>query len=200
MKWKVHSVAPRRHLVMPVLFRLLYCCGLRVSEATDLLMGDVDLDEGILTIRDSKFGRTRYVPMSKETTTSCGQYAQGNPYAGDAAGYFFPAPDGGGYNERSVYHVFRELLWNAGISHGGRGKGPRVHDFRHTFAVHFLEKWQRDGKELTIALPRLSAYLGHNDITATERYLRMPAELYPEISALLSEKYGYLIPKSGDAG
>jgi len=71
---------------------------------------------------------------------------------------------------------------------------------RHTFAVHCLEKWSRNGTPLSSALPRLSAYLGHNKLDATERYLRMTAELYPEISELLSEKYGYVVPGSGAAG
>lgn len=65
------SGAPRRRLIMPVLFRMLYCCGLRVSEATNLLASDVDLEHGILTIRNSKFGKTRYVPMSAELTAVC---------------------------------------------------------------------------------------------------------------------------------
>ena len=68
------SGAPRRHLIMPVLFRMLYCCGLRVSEATNLLASDVDLEHGILTIQNSKFGKTRYVPMSAELTAVCAAY------------------------------------------------------------------------------------------------------------------------------
>lgn len=71
-----HSVSPRKHRIMPVLFRLLYCCGLRVSEATKLLGEDVDLEHGILTIRNSKFEKTRYVPMSTETTAACANYAK----------------------------------------------------------------------------------------------------------------------------
>lgn len=198
LKRKEHSVAPRRHIVMPMIFRLLYCCGLRVSEALELRLSDVDLGNGILTIRESKFGKTRYVPMSAEMVSRCANYMNIQPTDLQAQDYFFRAPDDGQYHPRSIYSVFRDILWDAGISHGGRGKGPRLHDFRHTFAVHCLNRWVRNGKDVSTALPRLSAYLGHKDLAATERYLRMTAEVYPEVIAILSEKYGGIIPKEGD--
>ena len=185
----------KHHVVMPVIFRLLYCCGLRSSEAAGLRTDEVDLNNGILTIVQSKFGRTRYVPMSQEMTQICSDYARTNK----PKEFFFPSPRADHYNVATVYKAFRDLLEKAGVSHGGRGKGPRVHDFRHTFAVHSLEKWIREGKTLTTALPRLAAYLGHNDLEITEKYLRMTAEVYPQISALLSEKYGFII-ESADKG
>ena len=189
--------APRKHLIMPVVFRLLYCCGLRISEALGLHRKDVDLKTGILTIRKSKFGKTRYVPISDEMLHTCAKYAKTKLVAENKSDWFFPAPDGGIYHIQSFYVTFRAALWEAGISHGGRGKGPRLHDFRHTFAVHCLQKWVRDEKDLTTALPRLSAYLGHNGLQSTEQYLRMTAEVYPEISVRLQEKYGYIIPQGG---
>lgn len=190
------SGAPRRHLIMPVLFRMLYCCGLRVSEAANLLGEDVDLKAGILTIQESKFGKTRYVPMSAELTAVCVDYAANRLIGKPDADWFFAAPDGGHYSTKAIYSVFRELLWQAGISHGGRGKGPRLHDFRHTFCVHCLQRWVAQGADPATVLPRLSAYVGHNDFAATEHYLRMTAEVYPEISRLMQEKYGYVIPES----
>ena len=89
--------------------------------------------------------------------------------------------------------MFRDLLRNAGISHGGRGKGPRVHDLRHTFCVHCLQRWISQGKDLTTALPLLTTYMGHNDFSATEQYLRMTAEVYPEVSQLMQDQYGYVV-------
>ena len=190
---KTFSLAPRRHLIMPVLFRMLYCCGLRVSEAIMLKGEDVDLEAGILTIRDSKFGKTRYVPMSVELTAICTRYAQTRLVGKAPDDWFFAAPDGGHYNTGSIYSVFRDLLRDTGISHGGRGKGPRVHDLRHTFCVHCLQRWISQGKDLTTALPLLTTYMGHNDFSATEQYLRMTAEVYPEISQLMQERYGYVV-------
>ena len=195
LKHNLRSIAPRRHLVMPVIFRILYCCGLRVSEATRLLGEDVDLKNGVLSVRDSKFGKSRYIPMSDELTAVCRVYEKTRlvaPMGSDD--WFFAAPDGGRYSEREIYHVFREVLWNAGISHGGKGNGPRLHDFRHTFSVHCLQKWVVSGAELTNAIPRLSAYLGHDGFAVTEKYLRMTAEVYPEVSALMQEQFGYIIP------
>lgn len=191
------SIAPRRHLIAPVLFRMLYCCGLRVSEAVNLKGGDVDLENGILTIREGKAGKSRYVPMSAELTEICSRYAQTRLVGSPGNDWFFAAPDGGRYDTRSVYHIFRQLLWDAGISHGGRGKGPRVHDLRHTFCVHCLQKWASGGADPASILPKLTAYLGHNDFNATEQYLRMTAEAYPEVSRLMEEKYGYIIPGLG---
>ena len=184
--------APRRHLVMPVLFRLMYCCGLRLSEATALKGDDVDLHSGILTVRDSKFGKSRYIPMSEELTDFCGKYAA-TRLIGNPDDWFLPARDGGYYGNQSVYTAFRELIRKAGISHGGRGKGPRVHDLRHTFAVHCLQKWTENGADITTALPYLREYLGHEHFSATEQYLRMTAEVYPEISVLMQEQYGYIV-------
>lgn len=193
LEYQRHSSAPRKHIVMPLLFRMLYCCGLRVSEATNLRCRDVDFSQGIITVIESKFGKTRYVPLSEEMTELYRNYADKYTIGPDS--YFFRAPDDGPYGSRGIYSVFRDLLWAAGISHGGRGKGPRVHDFRHTFAVHCLEQMVSEGHELTAALPRLSSYLGHEDLAATERYLRLTAELYPEITSVLDERYGFILQR-----
>lgn len=104
---------------MPVLFRAILR-GLRVSEATNLLADDVDLKQGVLTIRNSKFGKTRYVPMSDELTGICAAYAETRLVGPPDADWFFAAPDGGHYDTRTIYNAFRELLWKAGISHGER--------------------------------------------------------------------------------
>ncbi len=174
-----------------IIFRLLYCCGLRMSEAIGLTSEDIDWDEQLLIIRDSKFDKSRYIPMSDEMARELRLYIDRFPHEP----CIFPSLRMRFLNERAAYKKFREILQKAGIPHEGRGKGPRLHDFRHTFAVHCLQKWIREGTPLSSALPRLSTYLGHNDISSTERYLRMTAEMYPEIAAMLSLEYGHLIPK-----
>lgn len=122
--------SPRRHLIMPVLFRVLYGCGLRLAEATRLRVDEVDLNTGVLTIRQGKFGKDRLVPLAPSLTPRVRHYADviAQP---DAAAVFFPAPDGGPYHPHTVYHTFRQLLWDCRIPHGGRGRGPRLHDRRH---------------------------------------------------------------------
>jgi len=187
----MQSMSNHKRVTMPVIFRLLYCCGLRVSEVVNLTSDCVDFNNGTLTILNSKHEKSRYVPMSEEMVETLMEYASKNPHEP----HFFSSSDGTAYSESYVYKVFRQTLFSAGISHGGRGKGPRLHDFRHTFAVHCLQKWVLDGVPLSSALPRLSAYLGHNDLAATEKYLRMTAEVYPAIAELLSKNYGHIIPK-----
>lgn len=191
-KMEKYSSSPRYHIVMPLIMRVLYCCGMRVSEATGLLCSDVDLDEGILTVRASKQEKSRYVPMSGELTSKLKEYAETQPYRNEDD-HFFSPPDGGVYDASAIYDAFRRFLRDAGIPHGGKGKGPRLHDFRHSFAVHSLQKFISDGRDVTAMLPKLSAYLGHVSFRYTEPYVRMTAEVYPEISALLQEKYGNLI-------
>lgn len=95
----------------------------------------------------------------------------------------------------NVYKRFRELLWMAGISHGGKGKGPRLHDLRHTFCVHTLAHQVREGVDLYCALPVLSAYLGHTSVAATQHYLRLTAEAYPDLIQSVSNVCAYIFPE-----
>lgn len=130
-KCRYCSECPCRHLIMPLFFRMIYTCGLRVSEARLLKVGDVDLEQGILSIHHSKKDNSRLVPMSDALTARCRDYSKNvHPYPKDTDTYF-PALGGRPMTITNVYHNFRRFLWRAGISHGGRGKGPRIHDFRY---------------------------------------------------------------------
>lgn len=181
--------APQRHLVMPALFRLLYACGLRVGEALRLRVSEVDLDGGVLTIRQGKFRKDRLVPLAPSLHAYLRRYheAMGKRRT-DAV--FFPAPHGGVYSLQAPYTAFRWILRTAKIPHGGRGAGPRVHDLRHTFAVRRLEAWYREGADLSVKLPVLSTYLGHESLVGTQRYLQLTAELYPDLARRLDLPFG----------
>ena len=122
---------PYRHHIMPLLFRLLYGCGLRISEALNLKLQDVDLDTGVLTIVDGKFNKDRLVPMVPENTRRCCGYMKEVHLFSDENAYFFPSPGGQAISKGNAYKNFRRFLWQARISHGGWGKGPRLHDIRH---------------------------------------------------------------------
>ncbi len=186
--------APLRHKVMPEVFRLLYSTGVRLSEALMLHVGDVDFDRGAITVFDSKFHRTRLVPLGAKMLRRLKMYAAAlGKRKPDAA--FFPAPDGGSYATRTVYWLFRELLRKARISHGGRGSGPRVHDLRHTFAVHRLAAWYRQGVDVGAKLPYLAAYMGHKHVTGTARYLRLTPEIFPDVVVLLERYVGNAVPR-----
>ena len=194
-RYPSHDVTPNRHLMLPLLLRILYGCGLRISEALLLTIPDVDLDKGTLFIRHTKFNKERVLPMSDNLTERCREYGKaarigklGNPH-------FFPSPYGGHYSESTVYKLFRDVLRQAGISHLGRGKGPRIHDLRHTFAVNCLKKWVLDGRDLNNALLYLSAYLGHEDMRGSQRYLRLTADLYPDLTNKIEHTCAYVIPE-----
>jgi integrase len=99
----------------------------------------------------------------------------------------------------NVYHNFRRFPWRAGISHGGRGNGPRIHDFRHSYAVHCLKKWSGQGKDLTVFLPMLRTYMGHASFQDTAYYLRLTADVFPDITLKLEGMFAGIIPElAGD--
>ena len=186
--------SPHRHLVMPEVFRLLYGCGLRVGEVVKLRVADVDLNRGVLTIRDAKFGKDRLVPPALSLVRRLRSYHEAMGSRQDQA-FFFPSKHGDRYLPVSVYILFRELLHRSGIPHRGKGKGPRLHDLRHTFAVHALLRWYREGADLDAKLAVLATYLGHRSVAGTQRYLHLTAELFPEVTARSNAAFGDVIPR-----
>jgi integrase/recombinase XerD len=184
---------PFRHLIMPVLFRTIYACGLRASEARLLRFGDVDVETGVLTIRDGKGGKDRQVPVSAPLRERLAAYhAQ---IAGRTGGdWFFPGRKGLPLTLMNVNRNFRRFLWQARIPHGGRGHGPRVHDLRHTMAVNNLRSWFARGEDAGALLPVLQAYMGHASIADTDYYLRLTAESYPHITAQIQRAFGDVVP------
>ena len=186
---------PLRHLVMPELFRVLCGCGLRLGEAIRLRVEDVDLVEGILSIRNTKFGKDRLVPLAPGLMQRLRRYSERVGVRQNDV-YFFPAPDGGPYSQVNLHHFFRKMLSRIGISHGGRGHGPRIHDLRHSFSVHRLIQWYREGADLSAKVAILATYLGHRDITSTQKYLHLVPELFPEVTRSLEQFVGHVIPGS----
>jgi integrase/recombinase XerD len=185
---------PFRHLVMPVLFRTVYACGLRVSEARLLRPGDVDTSAGVLQVRDAKGGKDRQVPVSGPLRERLAGY-QASMAGQPGRDWFFPGAAASlPMTLVNVYRNFRRFLWQARISHGGRGHGPRVHDLRHTFAVNNLRAWFAAGDDVNALLPVLQAYLGHSSIGDTAYYLRLTAESYPQITALVHRELGDIVP------
>jgi integrase len=173
------SQVPFQHLVMPVLFRTIYACGLRLSEARLLRPGDVDIDAGVLQVRDAKGGKDRQVPVSEPLRVRLSDYHGRNG---------LPLTVG------NIDKNFRRFLWRARISHGGRGHGPRVHDLRHTFAVNNLRLWFAQGQDVGALLPVLQTYMGHSSLRDTSYYLRLTAESYPDITARVQQATGDVVP------
>jgi len=179
----------------PVILRMLYGCGLRISEALLLKMKDIDLSKGLLYIYDSKNHKDRIIPMDESLTAYCRTYAEQVHAVYTDDDYFFKSPKGGHYAKNTVYYYFRNLMWKCGISHGGRKNGgPRLHDVRHTFCVHSLYQFLKNGTPHRAALPILSAYMGHSNLDSTGRYLKLTAEAFPELTAQLEKEFGHIIP------
>lgn len=192
----INPVAQARdlHKELPVLFRMLYGCGLRVSEAVGLHCMDVDLEKGILTVREAKNRRDRLIPVSESLLLHLRTYRRETAYWLRDEDFFFPAPDRTILSPNTVYQRFRKTLWVAGIPYNGKGNGPRLHDLRHTFAVHTLQMWVEHGEDLTAMLPVLSVFMGHKSMHATSRYLRLTAEVYPDVIQMVETSCAQVIP------
>jgi integrase/recombinase XerD len=185
---------PFRHLVMPVLFRTLYACGLRCSEARLLRVEDVDIEIGVLQIRDAKGSKDRQLPVSEQLRERLvGYHAK---LAGQPGWeWFFPgATLDVPLTLQNVNRNFRRFLWQARIPHGGRGHGPRVHDLRHAMAVNNLRSWFEQGENVDALLPVLQTYLGHSSISDTAYYLHLTAKSYPDITARVQQTLGDVVP------
>lgn len=189
---------PARKYQLPVMFRILFNCGLRTSELLKLRMRDVNLKENVFTILDTKFHKNRLVPFSNAVAETLTQYLEMFPPKSTDSLIFpssSPCSNGGKYGNSWLQTQFRQLLRMADIPYNGIGKGPRPHDIRHTFAVHCLNNWVISGEDLTTALPVLSRYLGHNGLTGTQKYLQLTAQMYPDIITKLEVQFGDLIPQ-----
>lgn len=183
--------APTRHLVIPAVIRLLYSCGLRVNEALRLRTTDVDLESGVISIFNGKGGKDRLVPIHSSLSAYLREYT--GKLLLDRE-WFFPSASGH-YSSNTIYENFRELLFMSHIHH--TGNGPRVHDFRHTFAVHTLEKQLAEGYDPMIIVPRLAAYLGHKSYRETCWYIHLTIASFPELAQKLDSAFAGIIPVIG---
>jgi integrase/recombinase XerD len=169
------------------LFGLLAVSGMRVSEAVKLDRPDVDLDQGILTIRRTKFGKSRHVPVHPSTADALKQYAARRDLVlAKPAAAFFVSECGIRITDCMARYTFAKLSQQLGLrpiakSHG---RGPRLHDMRHRFAAHTLIHWYRAGLDVERELPKLATYLGHVHINETYWYL----EAVPELLQLATDR------------
>ena len=190
---------------VPAIIRLIYATGLRISEAISLKNKDVDFNKRCLYVRKSKNGTERIAPLSDSLINVLKQYLHYRdqmpiPRINDTNSYFFVSPEGTNCCQGSVYNWFRKALTLSGIPHIGDHQGPRVHDLRHTFAVHSLVQMAKSGQDLYYSLLLLSTCLGHKSLDATDQYVRLTSEMYPD---LLKDQNGicaYVFPKTKTMG
>lgn len=165
---------------------ILYGAGLRTSEALHLSMSDVDFAHAVLTVRDTKFYKSRLVPVAPQLAGALRAYAErrsDRPLPQGMASAFLANRDGTQVRKHNVDHALKRLLETTGIDRKDDGRrAPCLHAFRHTAAVHRLTSWYRQGADVQRLLPALSTYLGHANLDDTSVYLSMTPELLHEAS------------------
>ena len=186
-----------RHIMDPVFFRIIIGTGCRLSEVLHLKISDYDRSAGAIRVMHSKNYRSRIVPLCDSLNKRVCEYIDTFHDGSDEDTYLFPGKNGS-LSTTAAYIHFRDYLFLAGIPH--TGDGPRVHDFRHTLAVENLRRWSQQRKDLTILLPYLAAYMGHVDTSATQYYLRLTAEIYPELLEQMEDACLNIIPEGGYTG
>jgi len=180
-----------RHLVFPVIFRTIYCCGLRPSEALKLRIEDVNLKHGILDIKESKGHKSRIVVMPEDLTGYCRNYERLIRKRLPNRTAFFPNTLGAQFCYQSLWKEFKNVWSAAKIS----DKQPRIYDFRHSFATHRLYLWMKEGKDIDAMLPYLSAYMGHFSPSDTYYYIHFVPGLLRTLSGQDFSDCQHLLPE-----
>jgi integrase/recombinase XerD len=183
---------PLRPWVFHCFLGLLSVTGMRFSEALDLKLRDVDPDQGVLTIRSAKFGRSRLVPLHPTTRTVLVDYLQRRQqFLGPRRSDFvFVSNRGTRLDGGRVRRTFYTLSRQTGLRALGSRNGPRLHDYRHRFAVHVLTRWYESGEDPARRLPQLSTYLGHVYVAGTYWYLSNSPELMAQAMRRLEQRWG----------
>lgn len=176
---------------MPVFFRILYTSGMRVSELRLLTLGDINLDDGHITVRNAKNHKDRIVPIHPQLIEKCRIILAEIHAESSDDEYFFMIRPGQAMPLVNVYKNFRRYLEHAGIPHTGHG--PRVHDFRHTYCVNLLRKWVDEEKDLMVYLPYMRTMLGHEGFEETAYYLKLTTERFPYIKNELKKSFPDLV-------
>jgi len=178
------TAQPYRTEALPLIFRMMYQCGLRPKEPLHLRLGDVNIEQGTLFIRCSKSDRDRFVPMPRTLVERCSKYiaiAHDNVEHDPKRFLFYYTNPHVPY--KSTVQMFHKILWDARIPYYGQAKGPAQYDFRHTFACHSYKQIVESGLDVLAMTPVLATYMGHVVFRETTYYLRLTADVFPSIRA-----------------
>ena len=187
----VPSECPYRSLIMPVFFRILYTSGMRVSELRLLRVKDMHEDECYLVVKNSKNNKDRLIPIHSNLAKKCSEIRKAIHKDSNEDEYFFMLYPGREMTNGNLYKNFRRYLNIAGISH--TGKGPRIHDFRHTYCVNIIKTWILDEKPLLNNMEYLRVMLGHETYKETAYYIKLTESLFPTLVSKLKNKLGDII-------
>jgi integrase len=186
---KLPTKGSLRPATYETLFGLIAATGLRISEALALRCADLDLAQGLLTVRETKFRKSRLVPLHPSATDAMARYAvlrQGY-FVATQQSWFFISSSGTRLVDRTVHGVFEQLRRTLGWSPRGGHPAPRIHDLRHTFVCRRVKLWHAQGTNIDHAMLALSTYLGHAKISDTYWYLTG----IPELMAVAAERFEY---------
>jgi len=182
--------APLHPLTHYTLFGVLYATGMRIGEAMALTLADFDTQQGRLYIAKGKFHKARWVPLHPSTTAEVTRYVQERhrvlPNGSKAA--LFVNGNGKPLRHGNIHCVYQRLLKATGLAELPQG-APRIHDLRHSFAVHRLIAWYRDGGDVNARLPALATYMGHVNICSSQVYLQPTEELLGHVSNRFHQHY-----------
>lgn len=195
-----HNRDPYLVIEFPVILRLLYSCGSRIGETLKLKVSEVDLENGVLLMLNTKGNKHRYVPMSEGMTEILRDYCMAMGITNKSESWLFPSGKDP-YNhisDRSVKHCFEYILRDTNIFLPNRKKherGPCLHFIRHVFALKSFAHAERNGRHLNDTIPYLSIYLGHSSLNETEKYLKFSNELFPDSIYEFGEYMEDLMPE-----
>lgn len=188
--------SPLRHLMYPVFFRILLCCGMRYSEVVNLKMKNINLTEKFIKIDNSKSGKSRIIPLNDYLNKHLVQYISRCCTTRGSESYVFSYCNGiKCLTPYAPHAIFRDMLSLAGIQYKGPGVGPRIHDLRHTAVVLRIKSWLEERKELSSCLPYLWHYLGHKSYQELSYYFHLVSELWPDLMNKTELAYPNIIPK-----
>ena len=164
----------------PVLIRILIGSGLRIGEALSLRIKDVDVDNKLLVVYESKNKVSRYAPMSESLFSIVAEYISEHPHKSNNEQYLFVSPyTGTRYSYDAMKYMFKKVYEEAGVR-TSKGRLPRIHDVRHTFCTLSLNQMLESGMNLYVAVPILAAYVGHVNLIDTERYIHLTEHSYDD--------------------
>lgn len=183
---------PCRHLIVPVVFRLIYFCGLRPNEGRELMRADFDRDAGTLLIRKNKTGKERLIPVSDDVANMPRTYLEQSMAVAPDAEALLPSATGKPYGRRWLGDTFARL-WRA--IRPERAGTAHVYDLGHRFATTVFARWLDEGADLGARLPCLSAYMGHASFSDTAYYIHLLPERPRSSPAVDWNRLNALIPE-----
>ena len=194
---KASRIGGQRHLIIPVVFRMIYCLGLRPGEARRIRRNEVDLARGAVLIRESKGHKDRMVFMSPELHEYCRHYDAAISVFHPNRVPFFPNRQGNIYTSVTLDCWFHELLSAAGpLIAATPGSPPRPYDLRHAHVIEVINRWVRAGLNPEVLVTYLSLHLGHSNTEDTWYYFHLAADFHPELRGLANTTIESMIPEA----